>query len=619
MRKLTGSFLIILTALLVWQFSTFNVLQDDAFISFRYVRNFLDGLGLVFNIGERVEGYSNFLWIILLAFLAKLGLPLIETARSIGILAAIGTLGLCTYAARNYYPQRGWLWIAAAPFLLAANGALAYWAGSGLETSLFTFLAAAAAVTYFARPNHSLLLLALATLTRPEGGLLAFLFGISGILLKQKSWKATLTFWGGLALLLLPFAVFKWVYYGSLLPNPFYAKTGFSTEYLQGGLEYFGLFLKHYGGYGLFLLLPLLLWKKLSPFSRFSLLVFLGYTLYLIAIGGDVLKAHRFFVPILLLLYLPLTDGLQKLMEKRPRQRLVFAAAVFLVGLLSYRLPKSYLDAAAFAERGLVAKMGNLGRLFVRHDYAKSFAASTIGALAYYAGNRRVIDMLGLTEREVARNPEKIEGIVSSWKERHFNARHVLSQKPEVILFSTELKPSSPAERALFLYPEFRRNYRLEYLFGDGHLSIFYRKFKDYGEVTGPDQPARFVNLLNDGLNLTNVDNARAVSMLYEVISSGGADCPALNLMTGYLFSLAGQPESCETYLRKGLAMDGGGPLGTWYYCAFLYERKRYAEAVQLLSPMVEAHPTAEAFLESRGILRPTQKTAFPPPATLFP
>ncbi|HEY3874828.1 MAG TPA: hypothetical protein VGM92_05095, partial [Candidatus Kapabacteria bacterium] len=35
---------------------------DDAFITMRYVKNFVDGNGLVYNIGERVEGYTHFLW-----------------------------------------------------------------------------------------------------------------------------------------------------------------------------------------------------------------------------------------------------------------------------------------------------------------------------------------------------------------------------------------------------------------------------------------------------------------------------------------------------------------------------------------------------------------------------
>ncbi|MCX7840525.1 MAG: hypothetical protein N2559_13895, partial [Anaerolineae bacterium] len=35
---------------------------DDAYISFRYAQNALRGHGLVFNPGERVEGFTNFLW-----------------------------------------------------------------------------------------------------------------------------------------------------------------------------------------------------------------------------------------------------------------------------------------------------------------------------------------------------------------------------------------------------------------------------------------------------------------------------------------------------------------------------------------------------------------------------
>src|SRR5262245_42468042 len=54
-------------ALLVnmWRVRTFTV--DDAYISFRYARNLAHGLGLVYNEGERIEGYTNFLWTVLLA------------------------------------------------------------------------------------------------------------------------------------------------------------------------------------------------------------------------------------------------------------------------------------------------------------------------------------------------------------------------------------------------------------------------------------------------------------------------------------------------------------------------------------------------------------------------
>src|SRR5260221_4689119 len=41
--------------------------QDDAYVSFRYARNFVRGDGLVYNVGEPVEGYTNFLWTTLAA------------------------------------------------------------------------------------------------------------------------------------------------------------------------------------------------------------------------------------------------------------------------------------------------------------------------------------------------------------------------------------------------------------------------------------------------------------------------------------------------------------------------------------------------------------------------
>ena len=56
-------------ALLAWLVSLSWWLTDDAFISFRYARNLLEGHGLVFNPGERVEGYTNFLWVLELAAL----------------------------------------------------------------------------------------------------------------------------------------------------------------------------------------------------------------------------------------------------------------------------------------------------------------------------------------------------------------------------------------------------------------------------------------------------------------------------------------------------------------------------------------------------------------------
>src|SRR5438046_1501989 len=50
-----------------------HVMYDDAFITYRYAENLARGLGLVYNPGERVEGYSNFLWTLMMAVVVKLG------------------------------------------------------------------------------------------------------------------------------------------------------------------------------------------------------------------------------------------------------------------------------------------------------------------------------------------------------------------------------------------------------------------------------------------------------------------------------------------------------------------------------------------------------------------
>src|SRR5436305_2434405 len=79
---------------LVWNFVT-----DDAFISFVYSRNLARHGQLVFNLGERVEGYTNFLWTLILAGLFKLGLPQELTSRVLGTGCAIATLFVCAWLA----------------------------------------------------------------------------------------------------------------------------------------------------------------------------------------------------------------------------------------------------------------------------------------------------------------------------------------------------------------------------------------------------------------------------------------------------------------------------------------------------------------------------------------
>ena len=68
---------------------------DDAFISYRYAENLAGGYGLVFNHGEKVEGYTNFLWTLVLSIASSSGFPLPQSSMILGLSCwALALLGL---------------------------------------------------------------------------------------------------------------------------------------------------------------------------------------------------------------------------------------------------------------------------------------------------------------------------------------------------------------------------------------------------------------------------------------------------------------------------------------------------------------------------------------------
>ncbi len=72
----------------------YNYLPDDTFITLRYARNAIRGEGFVWNSGERVEGYTNFLWLLIITAMGKLGAPLLATARFLSALFSLAILFL---------------------------------------------------------------------------------------------------------------------------------------------------------------------------------------------------------------------------------------------------------------------------------------------------------------------------------------------------------------------------------------------------------------------------------------------------------------------------------------------------------------------------------------------
>src|SRR5690606_12048881 len=107
-------------------------IADDAFISFRYARNFARGLGLVYNEGEWVEGYTNFLWTLLLGLASKLGLDIPLTALFGNLAAFAATVLLAALLPARLAPKHAVVPFAAIALALAKP--FYTFAGSGLET-----------------------------------------------------------------------------------------------------------------------------------------------------------------------------------------------------------------------------------------------------------------------------------------------------------------------------------------------------------------------------------------------------------------------------------------------------------------------------------------------------
>ena len=292
-------------ALLGWLSSIAWFLCDDAFISFRYARNLLEGHGLVFNPGEYVEGYTNFLWVLELAALwGGLGIPPERAAPWLSVVCTVGVVAaLGVWLARLPLLRHRWLVAWMAFGLLCSSATFAVWtSGGGLETRQFTlFIVGAVVCLSLWRSERwglaaAALSLALAAWTRPEG----LLTGLVCI-----GWFAVQSMadagrprpdWRRLAWLAAPFVVlvaahylFRYAYYGEWLPNTYYAKH--VRPWYESGFRYLWAAALETG---LYLLLPLAAvaarkrWQAYRDGSFALPLLLMGvHMFYVMRIGGD--------------------------------------------------------------------------------------------------------------------------------------------------------------------------------------------------------------------------------------------------------------------------------------------------------------------------------------------
>jgi hypothetical protein len=435
MERRANAVALALGACLVALAWTNRFVQDDAFISFRYARNLADGLGLVWNPGERVEGYTNFLWTLLVAAGMKLGAEPVAFTQAAGLVLFACSLFLTwRLAADTGLGAAGSL---AALLATGANFTFSSYATGGLETPLVTALFLAG------------LLVAVRTMSgahpRPAGLFVLSVLWTAGVMTRMDTailfaGPATAMFLGGerhgaapsrraiaadlARLAAFPLAavgtwlLWKHAYYGDLLPRAFYLKA-VNAGSLERGLRYFYEFVVSY---------------NLAPFLFFCLFCFgalfrrrhrpqllMAATVtfwfgYVFKVGGDFME-YRFLVPVippmmLLLVWI--------LFECAPKRWVVAAGiALLLGGSVHHAATFTYDQKTGVEPIAMLAghlqspdeNWSGIGRaLDGAFDPSDGvvIATTAAGAIPYHSG-LRAVDMLGLNE-PAERRPGEPDG-----------------------------------------------------------------------------------------------------------------------------------------------------------------------------------------------------------------
>ena len=414
---------------------------DDAFISFRYARNFVEGEGLVFNPGERVEGYSNLLWILAVSPFVRAGFDPMLAARLLSVICVCLTflLLLRLSAELNGAVDEQ---AALCALGLSLNSSFVLWMLGGLETQLMALCVTGLLWAVWHErdrpvPVLSVVLSAGIVFVRPEGVAYAAAAGFALFAARVVSGRRTGVAWAcPIAAGLVAFGgytLWRLWYYGSALPNVFYAKSGGTFLQAGEGARYVCSFVSAYG-HLVFFALPLVTWLT-RPKARPLLLAAAALTAagvsFAVYAGGDWMPGHRFLVPLMPLAYLLLQEGARDVLRVMGSGGAAQLAPV--AGIVGWTLflaahcahfPWAQERAHSFGTEHELARAA--GEFLARRARPGAvLAVADAGALPYFS-RLKTVDRRGLMDKHIARLPRSD----FMWK---CDEPYVLAAKPDYI------------------------------------------------------------------------------------------------------------------------------------------------------------------------------------------
>ena len=405
--------------------------QDDAFISFHYARNLVEGSGLTW-FGERVEGYTNFLWVLWIAAGLAVGVGAQAWSYVGGLTAWALALLATARLARRLSPNPGTSVLAL--LVLATNYTFLSYATGGLETMPQTALLAWATHWCLAlcgdRGNARLalglsLLFAAALLTRLDSAVLVAPLGLFAMLaVRRRESPGPLLFALIAPALLIVGGWLAWkvTYYGRVLPNTYYAKVG--DPLWANGLTYLGRFLTWYWWWPVAAVAAIAALTR-APRHQPWLVVSAScaaWLAYVVWVGGDFME-FRFLVPIAPLLSAVLAasvhDALGNGWIGRPQAVSTSVLALLIAGSITH----ASRDFRTTADRALdsIPQLADCYGLVRRGDWHElgtalhdrlvgldvSLAMHPVGAIPYFS-RIPTIDMWGLNDRDVATSGNRV-------------------------------------------------------------------------------------------------------------------------------------------------------------------------------------------------------------------
>lgn len=424
--------------LLVLVVQTWNFTADDAFIIYRYADNVVAGYGANYNPGERAEGYTTPLWLVIAILPHLLRVDPVIFGRIAGLACTLGagytTFHLTIYLLRDQPETDRTLIASLSMLLLFAYPPTALHGVSGLGTSLFalTLTGFAYLLARFVSGDMDAWTVALAALlmglSRPEGNLVAAVALIAAGVLTAPARRIELLRAVALAYVLPGLIYFtgRWAYYGHLLPLPFYVKV--SSQRLMAGTGPVWGFLQN-------MILRLGLLLVFSPVWRYRALIpalaggasLIAFYLFPAHLFG---YWHRYLYPLVPLLCVLAALGARVLLGwARGRGSLPLEGAA-MVGVLVV-VAGLFLDAPrvigyARSYGGNVARAFiPLGRLLAACQTAgdQLLVMGEVGAMPYYSG-WRVIDLVGLNDPHLAFAAAP-------------DPDYVLSRQPDLFIFAS--------------------------------------------------------------------------------------------------------------------------------------------------------------------------------------